>query len=160
MGFRRQGCPVAVEKGSLLVRREIVLDPGLAQQCGGFAAPTRGEQRLGVEDPPLPRAWFAPGEEREPVLDRDELIQRVLGARLQRAEARPVRARAQKGGIFREGRRILGLEQPAPAHIADKCGHPRIGSQAGRPIPVAVVGGFEHAVEPRAILVGAAGTRP
>ena len=128
---RRRAVAEALEEQLLLVVAEIVVDPGLRAAASPPRAPARGEQRLGVEDPALPGPRLRVGKEGEPILDRHGGVERLLGPRLQRADAGPVRHRGAGSRHRRRRRAVVALQQLAPADIGPQLRHP--GQPAGGP---------------------------
>ena len=69
MVLRPEVLAVVAEEVGALGRREVVLDPALAQELHRLPGAPDREQRLRVADTSLPGPRLAAGEEGEPVLE-------------------------------------------------------------------------------------------
>jgi hypothetical protein len=94
--LRPQVLPVEGEEVLLLLARERVDAPALAQDLGGLGVATEAEQRLGVARPALPRARRRLREEGQAIRVRDRLVDLPLRPGLDRRQAGPVRAAGEK----------------------------------------------------------------
>jgi hypothetical protein len=111
-----QQLPVLLQEALLLARREVALDPGLADQRLGRLVLVEIEQRLGVADMPARGQRRTVGEQAPDQRMIRRIGDRVLGDRLQLLGPGPMRIVDQKSGDRREIRRLTVLDHAQPAH--------------------------------------------
>ena len=132
------------EEAGVLARREVAVDPGLADQRDRLVVGADREQRLGVADPAARRERRSLGEEGTDQRMVDGIANRLLGDDLQLLGLGPVGIGHQEAG---HGREVGGLAVLHHAQPAQRLGRQRIGDQleqARGVHPVAAPGGAKR----------------
>ena len=139
-----QMAAVLREEAGVLARREVAVDPGLADQRDRLVVGADREQRLGVADPAARRERRPLGEEGADQRMVGGIANRLLGDDLQLLGLGPVGIGHQEAG---HGREVGGLAVLHHAQPAQRLGRQRIADQleqARGVHPVAAPGGAKR----------------
>ena len=147
-----QMAAVLREEARVLARREVAVDPGLADQRDRLVVGADREQRLGVADPAARRERRPLGEEGADQRMVGGIANRLLGDDLQLLGLGPVRVGHEEAGHGREVGRLAVLDHAQPAQRLGRQGIGDQLEQAPDAQPVAALGGAKRLADHDPIL--------